>query len=175
MISRVSSHLLFCEPERILFQMVIERDEQIIKDIFSLNKTNAEAAGTSFYDGIISPGIVSVKLNVTENQLQEIKDKYNYTDFSSENPTIDFSIRKQLLIDFGTEDTQKINRMFPAVLESFSGFQVYDFIAACVCFPALITGRNSVIELNKPVKLMLWEQVNLVEKLLKPETGIRDI
>ena len=175
MISRVSSHLLFCEPEQILFQMVVERDKQIVTDIFSLNKTNAEAAGTSFYDGIISPGIVSIKLNVTEEQFAEIRDKYNYIDFSSENPIIDFSLKKQLLIDFGTEDTQKINRMFPKALESFAGFPVYDFIAACVYYPALITGRNSVIELNKRVELILWEQVDLVGKQLKPVTCIREI
>ncbi len=176
MINRVSSHFLFCEPDRILRQSVIERDEnQTVKAIFSLTDKNVETAQTSFFDGVISAEIVSLKLNTIEEQLIRIGNKYNYVDFSQKNPVIDFTINKQLLIDFGTEDTNEINKILRKKRDLFAGFSIFDFIASCVYYPTLLVGRNAVLELNKSTKLILWEQVDLVNKQLKPNTCIRKI
>ena len=176
MISRVSSHLLFCEPDRILRQSVVERNEnQVVTAIFSLTDSRTEAANTSFYDGIISRGIVSLKLNMTEDRLAQIRIENNDVDFSLKNPIIDLTINKQLLIDFGTEDLTEINGFFRKVNDLFSTFPIFDFIAACVYYPALLVGQNGLLELNKSTELILWEQVDLVNKHLKINTGIRKI
>ncbi|MEI6754246.1 MAG: hypothetical protein WCK78_13905 [Paludibacter sp.] len=176
MINRVSSHFLFCEPDRILRQSVIERDgNQTVKAIFSLNDKNVETAQTSFFNGVISAEIVSLKLNTIEEQLIGIGNEYNYVDLSLKNPVIDFTINKQLLIDFGTEDTDEINRILRKAGELFASFSVFDFIAASVYYPALLVNRNAVIELYKSAELILWEQVDLVLKQLKAETRIREI
>ena len=176
MISRVSSHFLFCKPDRILRQTVVERDEnQVVTDIFNLADSRVEAANTSFYDGIISRGIVSLKLNTTEDRLTEIRKKYNYIDFSLKNPDIDLTIKKELLLDFGTEDATEINRVFRNFQNLFSTFPVFDFIAACVYYPALICDRDAVLELNKSTDLILWEQLDLINKCFKINSFIRKI
>ena len=176
MISRVSSHLLFCEPDRILRQQVVERDEdQVVTAIFSLTESLTEAANTSFYDGIISRGIVSLKLNMAEDRLAEIRKEYNYIDFSLKNQDIDLSINKELLIDFGTENVEEINLIFKNFQDLFSTFPIFDFIAACVYYPALLCDRNAVLELNKSTELILWEQLDLINKCFKINTFIRKI
>ena len=176
MISRVSSHLLFCEPDRILRQSVVEQDEHhTVTAIFSLNDSLVEASQTSFYDGIISQEIVSLKLNLTSEQLAVIRDRYNYVDISSEDIVIDLKSNKQLLIDFGTKNTVEVNRIFLKVQNIFAAFPIFDFIAACVYYPALLVGHNAVLELNKCTELILWEQVDLVNKQLKTNTRISKI
>ena len=132
MISRVSSHFLFCEPDKILRQQVVERDEcQIITAIFSMADKIVEAAQTSFFDGVISSGIVSLKLNVAKEQLTEIRNNFNYVDVSSKDSIIDLTINKQLVIDFGTENPDEINRILSKI-SGLSDLSLFEFIAACV-------------------------------------------
>ena len=175
MISRVSSHLVFCQPDNILRQAVVERDEnQTITVIFSLIDKNVETAQTLFFDGVISAGIVSLKLKLNENQLIAIREKYNYVDFSIKDSIVDLTSNKLLLIDFGTENLLEINNIFQRV-SYLSDFPLIDFIAACVYYPALLSGRIAVPDLNVQTELLLWEQVDLVNKFMKPETRIHKI
>jgi len=175
MISRVSSHFLFCEPDKILRQQVVERDEcQIITAIFSMADKIVEAAQTSFFDGVISSGIVSLKLNVAKEQLTEIRNNFNYVDVSSKDSIIDLTINKQLVIDFGTENPDEINRILSKI-SGLSDLSLFEFIAACVYYPALLSDRIAFPDLNVHTELLLWEQVDLVNKFVKPETRIRKI
>ncbi|MEI8271203.1 MAG: hypothetical protein WCG08_01115 [Paludibacter sp.] len=175
MTSRVSSHLLYCEPDRILRQMVVERDnQQTITAIFSLNDSLVESSHTSFFDGILSSAIVSLKKQMTVLELAEIRKSYNYVDFSVGNLIISAIEPKKMLIDFGTEETAEINR----ILQSHSdlpGFPLIDFITAAVYYPALILGFNAVLELNKQAELILWENTDLVGLRLKSDTHIHNI
>ena len=176
MISRVGSHLLFCEPDRILKEIVVERDEhQTITSIFSLTDAKVETEQTLFFDGIISLEVVSLMKNLTELQLVEIRKEYNYVDFTVENAEINLGTEKPLVIDFGTEKSEEINRTLLQVSHICAEISLFDFIAACVYFPALILRRTAVLELTKPAKLILWEQVDLLNKKLKTNTQLRVI
>jgi len=175
MTSRVSSHLLFCEPDRIFTQMVVERDDQqTITAIFSLNDTTVESSHTSFFDGILSSAIVSLKKRMTKQELTGITKNYNYLDFSVENPIVSEIEPKKMLIDFGTEDTTEINRILQG-LSDLTEISLFDFISAAVYSPALILGYNAVLELNRQTELILWENTDLIGRRLKAGTRIRRI
>ena len=175
MISRVSSHLLFCEPDKILRQMIVERDENMtVTAIFSLLDSMVESAQTFFYDGVISSRIVSLKQKLIKEQFTEIREKYNYVDFSEKGSIVDFTDEKPLIIDFGTENTEEVNLILQKI-SALPDLSLFEFIAACVYYPALILGRIAVPELNRKAELILWEHTDMINMQIKPDTRIRNI
>ena len=174
--SRVSSHLLFCEPDKILRQSVVERNkDQCITAIFSLTNNQAESANTLFYNGLISTKVVSLKLKLTIEELIKIRNEYNYIDCTIVNPDIKLLPNKRLIVDFGTEEPEEINFLLQKKYKSFECISLFNFISATVYYPSLLTHLNTGLELNKTADLILWEPVDFANKHLKSNTRIRKI
>jgi len=172
---RVASQLTFCSPQQILRQTVVEQDQQkIVTAIFGLDDSRVESARTLFFDGIISSEISSLKEEVSPLVLRKLVKDYQYIDLSDER-TASFNVQAgmPLILDFGTTDANVAStflRQFAADLESLS---IFDIIAACTYYPALLLGQSSSLTVGVNTDLLLWENVDLVNKRIKNNTKIR--
>jgi hypothetical protein len=145
---RVASQLTFCSPGEILRRAVVEQDEQkIITRLFNLDENTVESAQTLFYDGIISAEIISVKEQASD--LDKLILAYNYVDLSTGIPTEIKSCEKPLLLDFGTHSIQKINQLLAGVTPALAPFSIFEIIAACCYFPALVVGKVASLDRNR--------------------------
>jgi len=173
--TRIGSQLTFCSPQQILRRMLVERDEQDnITGIQSLDNRLVETAQTLFFDGIISTGIVSLKLNRSIEEIQELSKNYNYYDLSKELPA--FAINnKPLVCDFGTNSLETINIKLKQVAQANPAFPIFELIASCVYYPALLLGNEAELKLNRRSKLLLWEKADLVNKTLTTDTKVREV
>ena len=172
---RVASQLAFCSPDLVCRRMVVELNNQnMIESIFSLDKGNVETADTLFYDGILSSGIVSLKLNIAVESLSDLITGYQYFDFSESHSTFDVLLTdKPLILDFGTSIPDKINALLPRLAQELPYLSVFDIIAASTFYPSLLTGQTSGLKEKQHTDLILWENVNLTEKRLTANTRIR--
>lgn len=174
---RFGSQLTFCSPERILKRSFVELDEQdTISGIFSLENGIVESAQTLFYDGILSAEIVSLKQNIIWKQNENSLKDFQYYDFSEIHSFEEiFKTDKPLVLDFGTNSPAKINNILPYLTRALDSFSIFDIIAACSYYPSLLLGKTAgLIERNK-AKLILWENVDLIQKRLTIDTSIRQI
>ena len=142
--SAIGSQLTFCSPEKILQHVAVERNENgIVTEIYDLAYSSVETAQTLFFDGIISSEIVSLKQNISISKISEIGKQYCYLDFSNE---IFIStkkpVNKPLIIDFGTSDLAEINIRIAQLTNFFTETSIFDIIAGCVYFPALVLGKK---------------------------------
>lgn len=175
--TRISSQLTFCSPDRILRKTVVERDEQnVITRLFSLDDTLAESSQTLFFDGILSSEIVSLKQSISPDQIEKLIKNYEYLDLSAEFPTFEISDNKnRLLLDFGTNSTTEINSKLARLVQVNSKILIFDLIASCVYYPALIIGLPAELALNRSTGLLLWENADLINKLVTVNTKIREV
>ncbi len=173
---RVASQLTFCSPEKILRRTVVERDNQNrITQLFSLDESPVESAQTLFFDGIISAEIVSLKQNIPSDKIPEIVKRYNYIDISGDVFQINLVSEMTLILDFGTNSMEEINSKLAKLSIELSNIPVFDLIAACVYFPAVLIGKEAELRINRQTDLVLWENVNLPEKQLTLKSRIRII
>jgi len=174
---RVGSQLTFCSPERILRRSVVELDEQnVITGIFSLDDGNVETAQTLFYDGIVSPGIVSLKQAMPIERISgQLKD-YEYYDLCViPSEIVLLKTDKPLILDFGTNSTDRINTLLPYLTEALKAFSIFEIIAACTYFPSLLTDQSAGLIVNGSSGILLWENVDLIEKKLLANTQVREM
>ena len=174
---RVGSQLAFCSPNTILQRMVVELDDQhCIKNLFSLDDENVESAQTLFYDGILSSGIVSLKQNTSEESISRLTNGYQYFDFSENQFSLNIKLTdKPLIIDLGTDLPDKINNLLPHLSLALPSLSVFDIIAACTFYPALLVGQSPGLIEKQGVNLLLWEYADLVNKKLTANTRIREM
>ncbi|HET7734122.1 MAG TPA: hypothetical protein VFK73_09820 [Paludibacter sp.] len=171
---RIASQLTFCSPDEIMRRAVVELDEQkIITRLFSLDGNAVESAQTLFYDGILSAEIISVKEQVS--MLDNLASEYNYIDLSLGIPTEIVASEKPLLLDFGTHSPEKINQIFAGLTQVISAFSIFEIIAACCYYPALVVGEGASLSANRKTKILLWEGSDLVNKRITKQTRIRGI
>lgn len=175
--TRVGSQLTFCSPELILKNTVVERDAQnkVIR-LFGLNDNSVESANTLFFDGILSAEIVSLKqilkAEISENEFKS----YNYIDISGNStPKKIATSDKPLLLDFGTTSTTEINKFINYQTSFLEKFGIFEIIAACTYYPLLALGLPAKLCENKITKLILWENADLINKLFKAETRIKNV
>ena len=173
--TRSASQLLFCSPSEILRGAVVERDDlNIITRIFRVDENPVESAQTLFFDGIISGEIVSLKQNVSNEDLTyKIKD-YNYVDISIGVPDIKRT-DKPLLLDFGIDSFDEINSRLTLYAAAFADISMFDLIAACVFYPALAIQRNADLAVGRQSELLLWENSDLLNKRFTPAVRVRKI
>ena len=172
---RVSSQLIFCSPSNILRNCVLEQDENgVLTQIIDLNTQQSETHHTLFYDGIISNGMISLKMELTDKELRSVKSSYNYFDFS-EPINFNLDIQKPLLIDFGTSDINTINRLIKKHYEQFVGIIIFEFLTACCFLPLQILKRPEFIELNHKPNLMIWRGLNLIDKQISSITTVENL
>ena len=174
---RIASHFCFCSPDRILRRMVIEQDENyVVNRIFGLDEGNVESANTLFFDGILSAEVISLKEHTKfENPERIIKD-YDYYDFSEVVPTTAIQrSNKSLLLDFGTNNCHAITEKLHLLTTFLCDYSVFEIIAACTYFPALVLKKQA--ELTAPIctKIILWENIDLIGKKITQHSSIREI
>lgn len=175
---RVGSQLAFFSPDTIRHRMVVELDNQnSIEGIFSLDNGNVESSETSFYDGILSSGIVSLKQNLSGENISKLINGYQYFDCSENQFSLDLKLTdKPLIIDFGTDLPDKINSLLlPRLSLVLPSLSVFEIIAACTFYPAILTGRSPGLRINQCISLTLWENVDLINKRLTTNTRIREM
>jgi len=173
---RAGSQLTFCSPDEIRRRTVVEiNNQKIITRIFSLDEGNVEPSQTLFFDGILSSEIVSVKQNAGTH-ISGLLEESNYLDFSEKGPsTVIKQTDKPLIIDFGTNSTEKINNLFPTVAPFLGEFSLVEIIAACTYYPSLVLGRSAGLKESFCTGLILWEKVDLSKMSLSINTHIRQI
>jgi len=174
---RVASQLTFCSPQQVLSRTVVEQDElNIIKAIFSLDESSVESSHTLFYDGIISAEIVSVKHQATKSDFDKLISDYQYIDLTGSIPEVKIHrTTKPLLLDFGTNEIETINLKLSILAPLLETFSALEIIAACTFYPAILCEINSALVEDRKTDLLLWENVDLVNKRITPETKIRII
>lgn len=174
--NRVGSQLTFCSPRRILRQTVVERDEHnVITRFFNLDDATVESEHTLFYDGIISAEISSLKQNLTVEKIQKLVTNYSYFDLSEDFSSFEIpDSEKPLLLDFGTTSTEKINPKLFKLARLNPNLSVFDLIASCVFYPALLLGKSELTE-NTQHDLLLWVNINLVNKNLTTNSKLRKL
>lgn len=175
MLHRFASQYVFCSPSQILNRTVVEQNEnKIVTRIFSLNDSNVEPAQTLFFDGIISIGIVSVKLNSPLVDVTQIAENYNYIDISTLQPNQKIiATNKPLLLDFGSENCEIINLKISQLAHALIDFSVFDIIAACTYYPSLFLNFPSTLQVNQGYVFQLWEGIDLINKKITQRTQIR--
>lgn len=174
---RIGAQITFCSPERTLRRTAVELDEQnIVTKLFSLDDGNVETSHTQFYDGILSNEIVSVKQNIHGEHILNSLKEYQYYDLSEIHTTFDISKKdKPLLLDFGTNSPDTINAILPYLTQALDSYTIFEIIAACTYYPALLLGRQPGLIENSKAKVILWENVDLVQKKLLFNTCIHGI
>lgn len=172
---RVSSQLIFCSPYNILRNCVLELDEHgVLTQVIDLQNQQSETHQTLFYDGIISNGIVSLKMELTDNELNNIKSTFNFFDFSV--PIhFDSNSEKPLLVDFGTNDIKIFNQLLRIHYKLFIGMDFFEFLTACCFLPLQILNRAEFIEINHKPNLLIWKRLNLIEKRITPITTVENL
>jgi len=171
---RFSSQLVFCSPQQILRRTVIEQNENnTIARIFSLDESIAESAQTMFYNGIISSEIVSIK-QFSGDAAAQLHSDYQYIDFSEVIPLKQIvPTGKTLILDFGSNNTDEINRKFSVLASILVNFSIVDIIAAVTYYPAMIAGKTNSIQENNSTRLLLWENIDFSNNRLMEKTRIR--
>jgi len=174
---RVGSQLCFCSPALILRRMAVEQnDENTITRIFSLDDGIVESANTLFFDGILSAEIVSIKQSGATHLSEKLFDDYQYIDISEELPTKEIApVTKPLLLDFGTDSLLKINKLLAQLAPFISSFSIFEIIAACTYYPALALNKTGELCENHATRLLLWENVDLLNKRITKRTHIREM
>lgn len=172
---RVSSQLVFCNGNKLLRSTVVEQnDDNVVTDIIDLSNQPSETAHTMFYDGVIAGEIVSLKQYLSDDQLVEIAKEMVYVDLSQwYNTPFVFDRSSDLVIDFGTNNIDEINKMLKENFDTLSAITVFELINACSYLPQRLLGLSKNIEVSLQTDLVLWQGVNLVSHAFTPQTTVR--
>jgi hypothetical protein len=172
----IGSQLTFCSPGNILRRTAVETDERnVVSRIFSLDESSVESAHTLFYDGIVSAEMVSMKQHVWSEKIAELTADYCYID-ASENKFSEkiINLADPIILDFGDLTLNEINRKLAEIAQQCSSIPVFDVIAGCVFYPALLLGYEAQLTQGRQTKLLLWESTDLVNKTLTVSTKIQE-
>lgn len=175
--NRFTSQLVFCSPDRILRRTVIEQDDnQLIKNLISLDDQSVETSNTLFFDGILSAGITSLKQNCNTEELNQLTADYQYVDLHNLISEVEIcNDKKPLVLDFGCSDIVEINKLFISNIDFLSEYSVFEIIAACVYYPAKILRKQTGIDINSETPIILWQNVDLVNKLITSKTRMKNL
>ena len=162
--NRFSSQLVFCSPHQILRRAVVEQnDNLVITQLIQLDQQVSETSNTLFFDGILSSSIISLKQNLPKDDLLKLTQDYQYIDVSNfKTPFKLVPSEKPLILDFCTNKVTEIN--FSKIAESLSDFSIFEIIAACVYYPAVLHQKPVALAENSMTEIILWQNVDLVNK-----------
>ena len=173
--TRIASQLLYCSPDRIVRNAVLERNSDlIVSNIYDLKQV-FEMSNTLFYDGIISAEILSVKQNTTSNVIDSIAENYKYVDLSLFDLKSHIELEsKELILDFGTSNVSDINKILHNVVP-YLHISTTELVAACVFRPSFFLGINSKFDVSTKCKTLLWQHSNLIENTFDSSINILDL
>ena len=171
---RVASHFIVCSPHDIRRNAVVELDDNgVLTQVFDLNDSHVEAAHTLFYDGVISATVMSMGFHFEADMILEMTDNFHFIDFTKEIPTKEILPNgKPLLIDFGTENPSEINSLLSKLSPYVTAFTVFDLVSACVSYPALLLDHSAPLQAGKFTPLIIWQDVDLVNKKITEKTKV---
>lgn len=173
---RIAAHFIFCSPGLILRHHAIElNDESVIVNIFDLKALPFETANTLFYNGIITSEILSAKQFLNESEIEKLINDRHYIDFSGHNAVSGIDPEYTGIFDFGTNNTDKINRLIRANYSLFADLKFDQFINASCFQPQQLLKPSSVIRIGNKVRLLNWEGINLTTMQIGPEIRISRI
>ena len=175
--TRIASQLTFSSPESILRNNVLEIGEKNkINRFFSLENNLFETSSTLFFDGILSAEILSLSQKYTQHEIEKLACDYQYIDVSKMLQRTEITPNnKPLLIDFGTNSFVEINLQLKKHSTSFQKFSIFEIIAACVYYPAKLLGTPEFLTENYQSPVLLWKNVDLVNKKITTDTYIREM
>ena len=174
---RIASQLTFCSPECILRNNVLEIGEKNkINRFYSLENIVSETSTTLFFDGILSAEIPSLSQKYTHQEILKLVPDYQYIDVSKISQRTEITPNNNpLLIDFGTNSSVEINFQLKKYSTYFLKFSIFEIIAACVYYPAKLLGSPDLLTENYHSPVLLWENVDLVNKKITADTEIKEI
>lgn len=169
---RVASQFMFCSPTEILRNSAVELNSQgVVTQIFSLDENKVESAQTLFFDGIISAEIISLKQHL--NDLSALITNYQYLDLSLGLSERLLANGKPLILDFGTDSIEDINLQISRLASILEDFSIFEIIAACCYYPAVVIGKTSSLGVNRKARLLIWEGADLIHKKITNNTKIK--
>jgi hypothetical protein len=154
-----------CSKEMLLFNTVIESDDfGMISKLIPLNEHAAEVSGTVFYNGIITPGIVSVSKRFSSKTKEDLSKNYNinFIDKILAGEIVTYE-NSPLIFDFKTENPKNVSQIIRENLEYFRKISIFDLIKAMVFYPAEVLGINNEIKSGNTTKLLLWPSPESLE------------
>jgi len=173
---RFCSQFIFCSPEKILRQSVVEQNEHgVIADLFLLTERHSESAHTLFVDGILSAEITSLKQQLSPEELIFVQNNYQYIDLSSGLLLDDIVPNEKLILDFGTNSMIEVNGLLRFVFPLLVRLSIFDIISACVYRPALFLKQEAGLVQGTKARLLQWKGVDLVNKRITERTVVYNL
>lgn len=172
---RYKSNIIYCNPQTLLRNHVIEQDDNyIITRIINLDFTNSELEQTLFLNGIISSEIISLKESVSVDELEKIKNMYQYLDLSTSVPTeIIMPTNRKLVLDFRNASEQTISSKLQFSAHVLYKFSIFDIISACTWLPSLLSNQNPKLEVNTHTRLLHWGNIDFSKRILTNSLTVR--
>ncbi len=162
---RFLSQRIMCSEKKLLLNTIIEKDDDgKICKLIPLNESNAEISQTTFYNGIITPGIVSLHKRATSAELKKNSDRYNIISIDEiiSGKVESFDIRPSIL-DLKTENPETVSTIIRENINFFNTESLFEVINALVFFPAEALGVKNIIESGEYTNLLLWPSPESVE------------
>ena len=172
---RFTAHLIFPSAGVELLRSVVELDESgMITGVISLDNTSVEPAFTLFLDGIITPGIVSIRELTEKDKKTPDLTNYHYLDLSDGTvPPHVIGTDLPLIIDFGTSNLSQANK----IIEKFasSGFSIRQLVDACIFHPAEALGICVDVNVGNKTNLIRWQNVDVLNRKTTPLTRLEEL
>ena len=158
-------------PNQLLRRTVLEISERnTVSQLISLDELHSETAGTVFCDGIISAGIISLSLR--DYLIQQIPAEFLYVDIRNSIPA-EFELKNRtLILDAHTEDPAEFTFYLQKAFNSISDLSITDIIAATCYTPASLCNIDHEIRPGNNILPLLWQNCNLPEKKLTPNSSV---
>ena len=172
---RFTAHLIYPSAGFELLRSVVELDESgMITGVISLDNTSVEPAFTLFLDGIITPGIVSIREFTKKGEKTPDLTNYHYLDLSDGEvlPEV-INTDLPLIIDFGTSNLSRANK----IIEKFasSGFSIRQLVDACIFHPAEALGICVDVNVGNKTNLIRWQNVDVLNRKTTPLTRLEEL
>lgn len=173
---RFCSQFIFCSPERVLKQAVVEQNEfGVISDLFLLSNRHSEPAHTVFINGIISAEIISLKQQLPPEKFIFVQSNYQYIDLSSGILPDNILPDDRLMLDFGTNSTTEINDIIRFAFPLLFRLSIFDILSACVYRPALLMQQEAELTTGVKTKLFQWKGIDLLNRKITEKTKIVEL
>lgn len=163
----LSSQLIITEHAEILRNSIVRFSENDIH-YSSIFENKHETSHTLFYDGIISPQVISLSAHKTPITSSNKFKILNINDLNY--ILIDL---KNTIIDFETENTAKINSLLQQKSKFLAHVSSLDFIIACTALPFSIV--NESLDLNIKLNPILWIDTDLIMKKFTDKNKIMEL
>ncbi len=162
---RLSSQLIITESAETLRNSVVELNNYAIS-YQNILTHNHETAHTLFYDGILSPIVISLAAHgITKREIENTGYKIVLIE---DIDTVKSFEDKKTIIDLKTDNPLLINDLIKKHHHVFCRFNSIDFIIACTVLPQLvISDFNSMSECRT-----LWSGTNLADKKITAQTSV---